>query len=200
MQLNDIRQRLRAHTPPLAPTESWDRELERHIAALSVRPADASDKQHELAGLALKAGLHLWNGSLDASHRLSQDVETPLGSYWHGIMHRMERDYSNANYWFARAGRQPVHEPLQAFAAVVLAERETEWQLAEPVGLRSKLEAIRYASVWTPATFTTAVELCVRSGRAAAVQPLIEAIQVEELRLLADYCYEQGGGSTLGTH
>ncbi|KIL38588.1 hypothetical protein SD70_25605 [Gordoniibacillus kamchatkensis] len=198
MLLNDIRHKLLAHTPSLAPTEIWDRELERHIARLTVLPAASSGKQGELAGLALKAGLHLWNGSLDASHRLSQDVETPLGSYWHGIMHRMEGDYSNANYWFARAGRQPIHEALQAAAAAALARRESEWRHMEQIGLRSKLEAIRCAPVWTPATFTAAVELCVRSGQSAA-RPVLEEIQAEELRLLADYSYEQGGGLTLGT-
>lgn len=198
MPLNEIRQRLLAHTPPLAPTDPWDRELERELAGLSARLSEQSGKTSECA-LAIIAGLHLWNGSLDASHRLSQHLETPLGSYWHGIMHRMEGDYGNANYWFARAGRQPVHERLQTFASALLAERESVWQRMEPVGLRSKLDAIRCTPVWTPATFTAAVELCVRSG-AQAARPLLEAIQREELRLLADYSCEQGGGATLDTH
>jgi hypothetical protein len=198
VEWNEIRQRLLAHTPPLAPAEPWDRELERHIAGLTLRGASGPGKESEEAELALKAGLLLWNGSLDASHRFSQRLETPLGSYWHGIMHRMEGDYWNANYWFARVGKHPIHGPLQAFAAAKLAERETEWRRAEPIGLRSKLEAIRFAPVWTAATFTSAVELCVRGGE-APVRQLLEAIQLEEIRLLADYSYGQGGGTTLDT-
>ncbi len=60
-----------------------------------------------LAPLA-QSGLWLLAGDLDASHRLSQDIETPDGSFWHGIMHRREGDFWNAKYWFRRVGRHPV--------------------------------------------------------------------------------------------
>lgn len=54
----------------------------------------------------VSAGLLLWNGDLDASHTISQHIEDITGSYWHGIMHRMEPDYSNAKYWFRKVGSQ----------------------------------------------------------------------------------------------
>jgi hypothetical protein len=183
-------ERLLPHVPPLAPTRPGVPELGRHIAALDAADGDT----------ALQAGLYAWNGELDASHRLSQSLETPLGSYWHGIMHRMEGDYGNANYWFARAGRHPIHEPLQEAAAALLAAREDEWRHAEPVGLRSKLEALCYAPVWTPATFTAAVELCVRSGGSGTVaRTLLEEIQYEEIKRLTLFsCERSGGGGHLG--
>jgi hypothetical protein len=33
------------------------------------------------------AGLWLHHDFLDASHTLSQAIDTPTGSYWHGVMH-----------------------------------------------------------------------------------------------------------------
>jgi hypothetical protein len=53
---------------------------------------------------ALAAALYLIANDLDASHELSQEIHTHTGSYLHGIMHRRERDFSNAKYWFHRAG------------------------------------------------------------------------------------------------
>lgn len=189
MRLMDrILARLTGHTPPLAPSELWDRELSERIAELAAGlrngPAEAQ---------AVAAGLYLWNGALDESHRISQELETPLGSYWHGIMHRMEGDYGNANYWFARAGRHPVHAPLQRFTARLLGEREGDWRQGPHVGLRSKLDAMLAAAGWTPPLFTAAVELCVHNGE-QSVRPLLEAIQLEELRLLLEYSDERSGG------
>ena len=62
--------------------------------------------------LACMAGLWLRHDFLDESHRISQDLENPSGSYWHGIMHRRELDFSNAKYWFRRVGMHRVFEPL----------------------------------------------------------------------------------------
>src|SRR5262249_35721072 len=48
------------------------------------------------------AALWLHHDFLDESHRISQEIETPTGSYWHGILHRREPDYGNSKYWFRR--------------------------------------------------------------------------------------------------
>ncbi len=58
------------------------------------------------------AGLWLLAGELDLSHDISQTLESPTGSYWHGIMHRRERDFNNAKYWMRRAAGHPVIEEL----------------------------------------------------------------------------------------
>lgn len=45
----------------------------------------------------------LWHDHLDASHTISQRIESAEGSYAHGMMHRREGDYWNSKYWMRRA-------------------------------------------------------------------------------------------------
>ena len=56
----------------------------------------------------LAAGIWLYVDDLDRSHTVSQSSENATGSYWHGIMHRREGDFSNAHYWMRRAARHPL--------------------------------------------------------------------------------------------
>ncbi len=57
----------------------------------------------------------LWlikKGEWDAAHQIAQDMETPIGSWLHALLHLIEGDLSNARYWFIEAGR-PVRKPAQ---------------------------------------------------------------------------------------
>lgn len=54
----------------------------------------------------------LYVDELDRSHRISQTLETPTGSYWHAIMHRREGDFWNSKYWYRRVGKHPVIDQL----------------------------------------------------------------------------------------
>lgn len=56
----------------------------------------------------LAAGLWLYVDDLERSHVVCQEIETPTGSYWHGIMHRREGDYANSRYWHHRAAGHPL--------------------------------------------------------------------------------------------
>ena len=56
----------------------------------------------------LVAGLWLYVDQLDASHKISQQIDDATGSFWHGIMHRREGDFSNSHYWFRRVGHHPA--------------------------------------------------------------------------------------------
>ena len=60
------------------------------------------------------AAVWLLHGYLDEAHHLCQDVPTADGSYWHGVMHRREGDFGNAQYWFRRAGDHPACAAIAA--------------------------------------------------------------------------------------
>jgi hypothetical protein len=53
----------------------------------------------------------LRSGDWEAAHEIVQADSSPLGSWGHGIVHIMEGDVTNAEYWYRKAGRimpQPV--------------------------------------------------------------------------------------------
>ena len=57
--------------------------------------------------------LALWHckkGNWAKSHNIAQDIHTPLGSWIHGLLHVIEGDQWNADYWFSRAGK-PSRKP-----------------------------------------------------------------------------------------
>lgn len=121
------------------------------------------------------AGVWLLHGFLDQAHALCQDVPTPEGSYWHGVMHRREGDFSNATYWFRRAGSLPI-DPLLASAAA-----------ASPETVELAL-----SGVWDGPGFVEHVRRGLRSQG-----PLAEAcqqLQRAEWRALFDWCWRQAVG------
>lgn len=67
----------------------------------------------ELASLNDPSGLSpearaLWlikNGTWDAAHDTAQEIHTKMGSWIHALLHVIEGDPWNADYWFAKAGR-----------------------------------------------------------------------------------------------
>jgi len=72
----------------------------------------------------IAAALWLYIDELDRSHQISQQISTPTGSFWHGIMHRREGDFPNSHYWFRKAGEHPAmtgitgYDPHQFIDAV----------------------------------------------------------------------------------
>lgn len=127
------------------------------------------------------AGLWLWFDFLDESHAISQQLETPLGSYWHGIMHRREMDFSNAKYWFRRVGGHPVGEELV--------------RVLKSASDKSDVATLVPGSRWDPARFVDQCELALQ-GRDASLQRTCQQIASLEWQLLFDYGWRAafGGG------
>lgn len=84
-------------------------EYRRRLESLSVEELFAHTKvvDADYASCCLSA-IWLLYDFLDESHTISQSIATAEGSFWHGIMHRREGDFSNAKYWFRKVGEHPV--------------------------------------------------------------------------------------------
>ncbi len=80
---------------PLGPGQP-DEAMRGRLATLTPEALLAPHRVHDrdMARCCL-AGLWLYHNFLDESHALSQDIATPTGSYWHGLMHRREPDFWN---------------------------------------------------------------------------------------------------------
>jgi hypothetical protein len=140
---------------------------------------------HDPAMLACcHSALWLLHDYLDQSHRLSQEIETPSGSYWHGIMHRREPDFSNAKYWFRHVGEHPIFPQLAADIRAHLSR-----------GTAPVPEAAQFLteqSRWDPMRFIDLCELSYR--RRVPCESLCREIALTEWRRLFDYCYRSGTG------
>ena len=82
---------------PGAPNRSALELLESLTDAKAFPERQVTDGQ--MVRAACESALFLYHDFLDRSHTISQGIDTPTGSYWHGIMHRREPDYPNSKYW-----------------------------------------------------------------------------------------------------
>ena len=150
----------------------------RELQTLSLETAFAprTIRDHDMAH-GCRAGLWLLHDELDESHRISQEIETATGSFWHAIMHRREPDYDNAKYWFRRVGQHPVFESLQKSAR----------ELAAHAPADRADDFLRTQAAWDPFRF---VDLCaaVAAGRSTS-ETLCRQVQRREWELLFDYCF-----------
>lgn len=69
---------------------------------------------------AVLSALWLRHDFLDESHRFSQEIDTPTGSYWHAIMHRREGDFWNSKYWLNKCRGHPALAAISRQATDVI--------------------------------------------------------------------------------
>jgi hypothetical protein len=139
--------------------------------------APARVRDTDMAACCL-AGLWLSHDFLEEAHGISQEIGTPSGSYWHGIMHRREPDYDNSKYWFRRVGSHPTFTTLQQAAA------ELATAASDPAA-----GFLNRQTGWDPFAFVDLVEASV-AGRAGC-EALCRQIQQREWQLLFDHCYQE---------
>lgn len=175
----------RGRQQPLLPTSAWSPELEARINALDWRGHDG-----ETAVIALMAGMHLRNDSLDASHGFAQQIEfDSTGAYWHGIMHRMEGDFSNGKYWFYRAGQHPAMK--DAARQISLELRNGFDPEDAPNGrMRQTLLDFRDKAGWNLSAFTDLVQWQRGQEIRPALLRLLEHMQFIESSTLFHYTLE----------
>jgi hypothetical protein len=164
--LNDLISRLNAREPlpPLFPKKVWDAALSREILAAPLAPA-------------VRAGLLLWNDDLEASHTISQGINTPTGSFWHAIMHRREGDLGNSLYWWNRTGAHPAFDEIYQSAQAVL-----EYEPDDDA--QAFLKVLWHAERWLPEEF---VRHCGRAQREGG-EGWLTRVQVAEIETLLRWC------------
>ncbi len=116
------------------------------------------------------AGLWLRHNFFDESHALSQEIETPTGSFWHAILHRREPDYGNARYWFRRTGQHPIFTELNDAAIAAGWPRQPHWDAY---------------------LFVDKVEAALSKGPENSAARLCRTAQQLEWELLFDFCWQQ---------
>lgn len=151
----------------------------------SLKPQDLSNRpmRDETMAEACLSGLWLRLNYLEESHTISQNLHNSTGSYWHGIMHRREPDFSNAKYWFRRAGDHPAMETL--------AERAQK--------LANQYELDRYTEfladkLWDPMAMVDACQAAI-SGKTPHAEVLRQAA-LSEWETLFEYCHQQAFGES----
>ncbi len=170
--------------PTLVPQEAWNNELTDALESVSVDALfQGASLKNTTFGNALKSGLLLWNDALDESHNISQGLENQTGSYWHGIMHRREPDYSNSKYWFGRVGTHPIFPHLRERAIAILKE------ISNPSdALKQIAQAIEASENWDAYQF---IDWCQAAENGTDdVTRFLQQVQAEEIKLLLAYSYQ----------
>ncbi|KAL0487881.1 MiaA [Acrasis kona] len=73
----------------------------------------------------VRAGLHLLNDDIHHAHLLAQSIEgDPIADYWHAILHRREKDYSNSKYWFSHVNSD-VLKKVYGQSSISLAKQKS---------------------------------------------------------------------------
>lgn len=175
---------------PLLPRKVRDQELEARIEAL-----DWNGRETDTDIIALMAGLHLWNDSLDSSHSYAQEIEhDATGAYWHGIMHRMEGDFSNAKYWFHQAGNHPAMEATRQRVAAWL-QTDVKLEAAPQGRIRDILLSFKQKTGWSPSPYVDLIAWQERQASSDELRPVLEHIQHIEMTELLNYTYMKACGS-----
>jgi hypothetical protein len=123
------------------------------------------------------SGAWLYHNFLDQSHTISQSIHSATGSFWHGIMHRREPDFSNSKHWFRKVGEHAVFDAI----------REAACETAAVGGSDSAF--LRDQAAWDPYAFVDLVEACL--GGQSDADGICREIQQREFELLFDYSYRK---------
>lgn len=182
-----ILEQLRQRQPPapLFPTAVWNADLSRQI--VETRDDDlfgnsATDDEEREMRLACRAGLLLLNDDLEASHYISQGIETPTGAFWHAVMHRREGDLGNSQYWWRKTGTHP------AFDDVYTEVMSTLMSADETPEAREFAQKLEQAGVWQPMDFVSECEAVQQSGQEPE---WLRRVQLAEMTALLQWCRER---------
>ena len=169
--------------PPLGPgtpTAGFDQRIDETSSETLFGASVASSAEADCCF----AGIWLWNGFLERSHDLSQSIDTPEGSWWHGIMHRREPDAGNAAYWFRRVGSHPLFSTLGSRVR----------KHATQIELPDEAQWLSQCTDWNPDQFIEACETA-RCDSNEAVCHVLREVAAIEWYALFEYCQNLARGN-----
>ena len=70
----------------------------------------------------IQSALLLWHDHLEASHEISQCLNSKDGSFLHALMHRRESDFPNAKYWINQTGQYRAYSEIAKRSKILLKE------------------------------------------------------------------------------
>lgn len=145
----------------------------------SVRAEDLinGEVKHPEAAQSALAGLWIWHGWIDLAHPIVQEMHTPIGSAWHAIVHRLEGDFSNSQYWYRRAGELPIDAAIASNVA----------RVTDQMPVNKALFALTVRG-WNPTAFVDLVEEAHTKPADDPHYRTCVQIQQIEWRLLFDHC------------
>jgi hypothetical protein len=120
------------------------------------------------------AGLWLYFSCFEEAHSIAQDIPTPEGSFWHGIVHRQEPDAANAAYWFRNVGSHAIFPRVRCAAEDILD--------AHP-----RVKTFQVAVDWDPFRFIDFCEYA-RKNPNTEDEQIAREIQRAEWQLLFEHC------------
>jgi len=121
----------------------------------------------------VQCALLIQQGDLDRAHEIAQNLDTPEGSFWHGIMHRREPDAWNAGYWFRKVGKHPIFPALLETVSQIKKRYPEEWL---PLG--DRWDPFQWIDFWEQARVKPGSEM----------ERMALEIQQTEWQLLHDWC------------
>ncbi len=158
----------------LMPTEPLDEVTSRELMGANLFPDHNTKGDAQMSELC-RAGLLMFNDDLARAHDVVQTIDSPTAAFWHAIMHRREGDFSNALYWWNRAGEHPLFDELHD----VILHRVPDFGF---------LDELRGAPTWIPKAFN---EWCERSAENGESDAALREVQRLEMKLLLEWCAAQ---------
>ena len=192
------RLRERPHVPMFV-AEVWDEEQSFALAGAELEALFGEERPlaDPKAAACAVAGLHLWNDNWDMAHQLCQSVQTPTGSYWHGLCHRREghrgeglqANLSNARYWFRQTGDHPAFDTVYRSALGILDTTGAGFTWADEAATQ-----LRRHGRWDPYLIIDWFAQADAQRLSTQAQEILEEVQWREMDLLVDWCYQKALG------